>query len=220
MKHPMRACIATFAKVLSQPWARGTGHKASVASMARICARLDRRLKIVAARAPKRACSVFSTGMLSYSRGRTKQFEFTVTGGEALIVYKHFILCLPGLVQNELDILNQVTEESGEDEIVDPTSAIVDALCKFMVWHRASTCEQLDAWQLSMLASAEVACLVPRSRSHHSYWFGQFVLMHADIVVWTCIGREAPSRGRLLYDPTPALVNGIRDSQTKFTRRE
>ena len=206
MKHPMRACIATFAKVLSQPWARGTGHKASVASMARICARLDRRLKIVAARAPKRACSVFSTGMLSYSRGRTKQFEFTVTGGEALIVYEHFILCLPGLIQNELGILNQVTEESGEDEIVDLTSAMVDAL--------------LDAWQLSMLASAEVACLVPRSRSHHSYWFGQFVLMHADIVVWTCIGREAPSRGRLLSDPTPALVNGIRDSQTKFTRRE
>jgi len=151
MKHLIRAVIATFAAALTPQWARGTAECGTVASITKICNRLDERLKTVAPRAPKRARSVFAKGMRSYVRGRKQMFEFTVTGKEAEIVYEHFIFCLPGAIDEELEDLNQLAREQGHDPVPNPTAAMVDALSKFMAWHRASTSVTMNSQQLALL---------------------------------------------------------------------
>ena len=139
MEHLMQACISRCISALSPEWACASGHEVGPSGMIKICERLGTRLeqsaphlKEFAAQAVSRT---FRNATKLDARGGGKM-SWGLTAFEMEALFRASVLCWPGLIDEELKVLNSSPHRPrGTPDAEDPANDMVATVGWFLSWY-------------------------------------------------------------------------------------
>ena len=160
MPHLLAAFMSKITESLHPPWAVEEGLCPGVSGMRLVWERLTKRLQGTGVNMTSFVAHSFVRAF--YSRQQGCQFKFGLTAHETEGVFTTVAVCLPGLVQPELQILARARTRDRQRGVVmrvtDPIPDIIDLLCRFLAWYM---CLKMQAHTASQVQLGNDCCCMP-----------------------------------------------------------